>query len=52
MREMSTHLGATGDDGGAEGLSEVQESVLEHSKAEDQETVSEQREGREFCFQA
>ena len=31
MREMPTHMGATGNDRGAEGLPEVQESVLEHA---------------------
>ena len=34
MREMPTHMGATGNDRGAEGLSEVQESVLEHPSEE------------------
>ena len=35
MREMPTHMGsASGNDGGAEGLPEVQESVLEHATEE------------------
>ena len=32
MREMPTHMGATGNDPGAEGLPEVQESLLEHPR--------------------
>jgi len=34
MRTMSTHVGTTGNNRRTEGLSEVQESVLEHSPAE------------------
>ena len=31
MRTMSTHMGATGNDGRTEGMPEVQESLLEHA---------------------
>lgn len=34
MREMSTQVGSTGNNGGAEGLPEMQESVLEHAAPE------------------
>jgi hypothetical protein len=34
MREMPTQVGSTGNNGGAEGLPEVQESVLEHAAPE------------------
>jgi hypothetical protein len=34
MREMPTQMGATGNNRGAEGLPEVQESVLEHTSEE------------------
>jgi hypothetical protein len=34
MREMPTQVGSTGNNGGAEGLPEMQESVLEHAAPE------------------
>lgn len=34
MREMSTQMGSTGNNGGAEGLPEMQVTVLEHAAPE------------------
>ena len=38
MREMPTQVGSTGNNGGAEGLPEMQESVLEHAAPEANQT--------------
>ena len=38
MREMPTQVGSTGNNGGAEGLPKVQESVLEHAAPEANQT--------------
>jgi len=42
MRKMPTQMGTTGNDGGTEGLSEVQKPVLEHAapKAGQEEGVA------------
>ena len=38
MREMPTHMGATGNNGGTESLPEMQKSVLEHTTQEPTKT--------------
>lgn len=52
MRTMSTQMGTTGSDGGPEGLSEVQESLLEHAapEAEKEELAGNVGAVKQNCF--